>query len=151
MSISCMTESDMEDWPALPGVYALVLEVNEPLEIQVRQLGRFELAPGRYAYVGSAHGSGGLRARLARHLRPVKRLHWHIDTLTAVLPVSAVLAVADPRPLECTWVRRLLATPGAGVPITRFGSSDCRAGCPAHLIRLPAGFNWENWGNDEER
>ncbi len=127
----------------------LVLKANEPLTIQVGQLGKFQVSPGCYAYVGSAQGPGGLRARVARHLRPVKRHHWHIDTLTAALPVAAVITSTNPRDLECLWVRRLLALPGTTAPIPGFGSSDCRAGCPAHLIKMPAGFDWETWDTDD--
>ena len=42
--------------------------------------------------------------------------------------------------LECTWVKRLLALLGASAPAPGFGSSDCRNGCPAHLVRLPDGL-----------
>jgi HEAT repeat protein len=34
-------------------------------------------------------------------------------------------------------VARLLALTGAGVPAPGFGGSDCRRGCPAHLVRVP--------------
>lgn len=140
-----------KNWPALPGTYVLVLEALKPLNVEVGRLGQIQLPPGRYAYVGSARGSGGLQARLTRHLRQAKRQHWHIDALTAVLPVVAVRAVADPRALECAWVRQLLALPGASVPIAGFGSSDCRAGCPAHLVQLPPDFDLETWETDEDR
>jgi len=35
---------------------------------------------------------------------------------------------------ECTLNRRFLEAPGASVPVRGFGSSDCIAGCPAHLV-----------------
>ncbi len=40
--------------------------------------------------------------------------------------------------LECTWCQRITQCAGVGVPVHHFGSSDCRIGCPAHLLRLPA-------------
>jgi len=126
-----------EDWPTEPGSYVLFLTLAEPLTLAVGRLGRFALALGHYAYVGSAHGPGGLRVRLSRHLRAEKRPHWHVDYLTAALPIRHIHAVADPRKLECAWTRQLLALPGASTPIPGFGNGDCRERCPAHLVRLP--------------
>ena len=67
------------------------------------RFGKLTLAAGQYAYVGSAHGPGGLRARVGRHLRAEKPLHWHIDYLTAALPVMHVVTVVvtDGARLEC--------------------------------------------------
>ena len=126
-----------QEWPASPGSYVLILHALAPTELVIGRLGRFTLPPGRYAYVGSAQGPGGLAARLARHARPDKTLHWHVDTLTAVLPVVGVCACEGKARLECVWAQRLLALPAAQAPIAGFGSSDCRSGCLAHLIRLP--------------
>lgn len=123
-------------WPILPGTYLLVLRATTPVSLSVGRLGTFALPAGFYGYVGSAHGPGGLAARLARHLQPHKQIHWHIDALTALLPIVAIQATTAAERLECDWVQRLLAQ-GASAPIPGFGSSDCRAGCPAHLLRLP--------------
>ena len=130
----------LSDLPATPGSYALLLKVDAPFVLDMPRLGKVTLAAGQYAYVGSAHGPGGLRARVGRHLRVEKPLHWHIDYLTAAVPVVHVVAVASTARLECTWVKRLLALNGASVPAPGFGSSDCRSGCPAHLVRLPDGL-----------
>jgi Uri superfamily endonuclease len=122
--------------PRAPGTYALLIQVTAPVEITPGRPGPFRLEPGWYVYVGSALGPGGLAARVGRHLRPAgeKRPRWHIDYLTAQVPVSQVVwAVGDER-RECQWARWLLALPGASAPIPRFGASDCD--CPAHLIRL---------------
>jgi len=95
------------------------------------------LVPGIYVYVGSACGSGGLAARIARHLRTCKRLHWHIDYLTAMLQPIAILYRESTAHEECAWVQELLRAPGTTVPMKGFGSGDCRAGCPAHLVQIP--------------
>jgi Uri superfamily endonuclease len=95
------------------------------------------LSPGCYAYIGSARGPGGLRARLARHVRASKPLRWHIDYLTAAAPVIHIYYRAIPTPLECRWAQVLAGLPGATIPAPGFGSSDCRNGCAAHLMRLP--------------
>ncbi len=119
-----------------PGAYLLLIELTVPLALEIPRLGAATLAPGRYAYGGSAYGPGGLRARIGRHLRRGKALRWHVDRLTAAGQVVGVRAVPGGR--ECALVRDLLELSGASVPIPGFGSSDCRA-CPAHLVMLPAG------------
>ena len=133
-----MTFSDL---PATTGSYVLLLTIDAPAVLDMPRLGKVQLDAGQYAYVGSAHGPGGLRARVGRHLRVDKPLHWHIDYLTAAIRVVHVVALASAARLECTWAKRLLALNGASVPVPGFGSSDCRNRCPAHLIRLPDGLN----------
>ncbi|NOX61498.1 MAG: GIY-YIG nuclease family protein [Chloroflexi bacterium] len=127
----------VEDAPAAGGTYVLLFYLPRAMEIEAGRLGRVTLPAGWLAYVGSAHGPGGLRARLARHFRREKRIHWHIDALTTrVSPVAWHATTGDER-LECTWAQTLAAQPDARIPAPGFGSSDCRAGCPAHLIAFP--------------
>lgn len=129
------------DPPAAPGTYVLLLTANTPVVLNMPRLGKVTLAAGQYAYVGSARGPGGVRGRVRRHLRADKPLHWHIDYLTAAIPVVHVVALASTARLECTWAKRLLALSEAYVPAPGFGSSDCRNRCPAHLVRLPDGLS----------
>ena len=126
------------DVPVEPGAYLLLIELAAPLTLDIPSLGPATLAPGRYAYGGSAYGPGGLKARIGRHLRRDKVLRWHIDRLTAAGRAIGVRAVPGGR--ECDLVRGLLDLPGTSVPLPGFGSSDCRS-CPAHLVALPAGFD----------
>ena len=134
----------MTAFPAAPGDYLLVFESGAASRLEVGKLGTVTLPAGRYAYVGSARGPGGLRARLERHLRPAKRQHWHIDALTHERRPDRVFFRTDQSRQECAWVRALLALPGATAPIRGFGSSDCIEGCPAHLVRLPdEAASWE--------
>ena len=122
--------------PALPGAYALALWLEAPLA--VAYAGRDAvLAPGAWVYAGSARGPGGLRARISRHFRATKPVHWHIDGVTLAAPPCA--AVALPGGDECAIVARLLALPGFSAPLAHFGSSDCRT-CPAHLLRWQGGL-----------
>lgn len=58
-----------------PGTYGHVLSSSMPGLIRVGRLGGLQLQPGFYVYIGSAHGPGGLRARLAHHLGPTSRPH----------------------------------------------------------------------------
>lgn len=119
--------------PDRPGTYALILRLPRSAEnVRIGRLGRFRFSSGWYVYVGSARGPGGLAARLARHLRPLKPLHWHVDYLRAQAQPVQVWYAAGTQKRECAWARVLSSLPGASVSVPRFGASDCR--CPAHLI-----------------
>ena len=122
-------------FPKTSGTYVLLLRLESPITLQIGKLGEFEFSEGGYAYIGSAHGPGGLRARLSRHLRAEKTLHWHIDYLTTRLPVTAVWWCASSQRLECSWAQSFAALPDVTAPVSGFGSSDC--GCEAHLFSLP--------------
>ena len=122
--------------PVTGGTYALWFYLDQPLQIRAGRLGIVNLPAGELLYIGSAFGPGGLRARLRRHLRTAKRPYWHIDSLTEIVSPRIWAMDTSGRRLECTWVRTLLAQTGARAPVTGFGSSDCRWGCPAHLVAL---------------
>lgn len=106
--------------------YQLELLLERELELQVGGLGRIRLPAGRYRYTGS--GRRNLEARIARHLRSRKRLHWHIDYLLSS-PGVTVLRVRRFRGAECAVNRRGRGT----IAAQGFGAGDCRAGCGAHL------------------
>ena len=117
--------------PAAPGAYALLLRLDAPLLVRA---GRREalLAPGRYIYCGSAKGPGGLRARLASHMRrDNKRAHWHVDRLT-IAGVAEGAWIA-PGGDECALNDALRHLP---VPIEGFGAADFPR-CRAHLRFWP--------------
>ena len=120
--------------PDRAGTYVLILRLTESRVIACGGLGQRRFPSGWYAYVGSAHGPGGLAARLGRHLRATGCLHWHIDYLRAQSQPVEVWYTADPARRECAWAEVLLQLPGAEVVVPRFGASDCR--CWAHLARF---------------
>jgi Uri superfamily endonuclease len=131
--------------PAKPGAYALLLWLPDDCTLQIGRLGKFEFYAGWYVYLGSAHGPGGLRARLNRHLTGSGSQHWHIDALRRrAQPLIALYCLEKSsylpktrqgmKPLECAWSQTLVSQPGAVIPAAGFGSSDCRNGCPAHLV-----------------
>ncbi|MFQ6101407.1 MAG: DUF123 domain-containing protein [Anaerolineae bacterium] len=110
----------------------MILRLPRPTTVGVGRLGRFQFPAGWYAYAGSARGPGGLAARISRHLRSSKLLHWHIDYLRAYAhPVAAWYAVGTQK-RECAWAQALSGLPGASISMPRFGASDCR--CPTHLV-----------------
>ena len=113
------------------GVYVVVFRLAKERTIQVGCLGRFRLAAGRYAYVGSAQR--GLAKRVARHARRRKTVRWHVDYLARWATVEAAYAWPLPKRAECRLAARLVAD-GARRAVPGFGASDCR--CPGHLVRL---------------
>ncbi len=121
---------------AEPGTYALVLSARAKGLVRVGRLGRLRLRPGFYVYVGSALGSGGVRARLAHHLKASSRPHWHIDYLRRHGALADVWYCLDPVSREHQWAQCLGKQPGASVPLEGFGSSDCR--CESHLYFFPS-------------
>jgi Uri superfamily endonuclease len=122
--------------PPHAGTYGLVLVLDAPARLSVGRLGVVSLAPGSYAYCGSALGPGGLRARVGRHLRGAARRHWHVDALLACARVAEVWVCQSHERLECRLAACLAALPDAQRAAPGFGASDCR--CASHLVRLPA-------------
>ena len=115
------------------GSYLLLIRVSKKCRVAVGRLGTIAFPRGWYVYAGSA--MRGLSARLARHRRAAKKLHWHIDYLLASPPARLVecRAYHSATKLECRLNRAVLALGGARPAARGFGSSDCSQGCEAHL------------------
>jgi Uri superfamily endonuclease len=120
------------DFEPRPGTYALILSSATDAAIPVGRLGDLHLQPGFYVYVGSALGPGGVRARLAHHMRPAERLHWHIDYLRPHTMLEEIWFCYDRKSQEHAWARRFARMLGASVPLAGFGASDCD--CETHLF-----------------
>ncbi|OPX33398.1 hypothetical protein B1H10_06095 [candidate division KSB1 bacterium 4484_188] len=67
------------------GCYQIILNLAQPVSLAVARLGLLRFPPGFYIYTGSQQRS--LLKRVERHLRPEKKIHWHIDYLTVHPPV----------------------------------------------------------------
>jgi Uri superfamily endonuclease len=134
----------IETIPSLPGSYALHLVVPTAITLSVGRLGQIDFPLGDYFYLGSAWGPGGLRARILHHLRAAAKPHWHIDWLRQNARLAEVWYSTDLARLECVWSQALLDLPGVVPAAPRFGASDCRRSCAAHLVRLPTGFNLDS-------
>lgn len=117
--------------PAVCGAYALEWRLESALRVCFGRDREVALGAGRVRYIGSAWGSGGLAARVRRHLRPDgRRDRWHVDVLTRIArPIRVGWYVGGH---ECDVVRSLLEA-GWSAPAVGFGASDCRR-CPAHLV-----------------
>jgi len=118
--------------PAVKGVYALVIDISREVRIEIGSLGKHLLRKGCYVYVGSAKGPGGLRGRISRHLRKNRRKRWHVDYVLEIGEVKLIAYVASDIS-ECSVVKKLLKI-GLTAPIKGLGSSDCKQGCPAHML-----------------
>lgn len=117
------------------GTYLLLAWLSEPTRLTVGRLGKRFFPAGWYAYAGSALGPGGLRARLARHANPHKRIHWHIDYMLERAQLVQSWQMACPARLECEWAAAMVRLVHARIACPRFGASDCR--CAGHLVYWP--------------
>ena len=123
--------TNADEIPALPGAYVLAIELLKPIAVSVHSGSPVSIAAGRYLYCGSAKGPGGLRARIARHMRHGKVIRWHIDNLTEAGRVLGAWTLVGGHECELVAALAHLPTPAGG-----FGSSDCRQ-CKSHLLHWP--------------
>lgn len=106
--------------------YQLIIQLTQTSTVVIGKLGSFCIEAGMYTYTGSAKQH--LEARIARHLRQEKTLHWHIDYLLASSHAS-ILEVMRFAEEECIVNQRTLGK----IVIPKFGASDCKVGCGSHL------------------
>ena len=116
--------------PASAGTYLLLADCRAPKTIPIGRLGPVHFDTGVYAYVGSAHGPGGLAARLGRHIAGSGRKHWHIDYLLAHTKIIGALYKVGATRHECSWA--VWARKNLKGEIAGFGASDCA--CESHLF-----------------
>ena len=132
------------DLPEANGTYVLIASVAKMKRLEIGRLGTYDIVPGFYAYVDSAFGAGGLRARLGHHLESTATPHWHIDYLLGVAePVEVWYTMATQR-FEHHWAELLEKARHLRVPIPRFGCSDYHRSRSSHLFhskRRPS-FRW---------
>ncbi len=120
----------------MKGSYILVFSIEKDLKsVEIGSLGRKDVPAGKYVYVGSALGPGGIRSRLCRHIRRRKKVWWHIDYLTLREEFRLISAIVIPSnsKLECL-ISKKLAENGFKAPIHKFGSMDCD--CFSHLFTI---------------
>jgi Uri superfamily endonuclease len=139
------------------GAYALHLKVKRTVTLHAGAIGAITLHSGYYVYVGSARKS--IEVRVSRHRRLAEtktgKLHWHIDYLLIHPDVELIGQEAFAGYPECGIAKRIASLKSTTVPVSRFGASDCRSGCGAHLFRVgeqernnisPAAFCKDNRG-----
>ncbi len=111
----------------MKGSYILLIGLPEEQIITVGSLKSIHFLQGCYAYVGSA--MSGLKARLERHLRHNKKLHWHIDYLLQKATINDMIVCETEERLECS-IAEAMGSQFDVIP--GFGCSDCN--CPSHLF-----------------
>lgn len=111
----------------MKGCYVLILTLGHEQVVPVGRRRLIRFAAGKYAYVGSA--LGGLEARVRRHGRKDKRLHWHIDYLLRVGRMEKVIWAQTSQKVECR-LAHFFSDRFFSVP--HFGASDCQ--CCSHLF-----------------
>ena len=111
------------------GIYCLVIQLLQQCQIKVGCLGTFKFSSGFYVYVGSAQNN--LERRIARHLRRVKKCHWHIDYLLQYGEIIDVYSYEGEKDMECSISHKIGNLKNATIPAKGFGSSDCD--CISHL------------------
>ena len=109
------------------GIYVLLIELSEEQTIAVGRLKDVNFPGGYYAYVGSA--MSGIKARVSRHQRRNKTLHWHIDYLLEKASIIDIGVCQTEDRVECATARALSSQFDS---IPGFGSSDCH--CKSHLF-----------------
>lgn len=112
------------------GIYNLIIYLAKNKEIEVGSLGEFKFKSGYYIYTGTAQRN--LQARINRHRKEDKRLHWHIDYLLQYGEIKEVKTWAEEQEFECRLHNKLAQYLGLEEPISGFGASDCS--CNSHLL-----------------
>jgi sugar fermentation stimulation protein A len=108
------------------GAYLLIMKLKGQA-ISIGRLGLLEFSSGYFVYVGSA--MNGLRARVSRHRKQKKKLHWHIDYLLRKAELIRVLEFPSNKRQECELSHKLRHI--AHSELKGFGASDCK--CNSHL------------------
>lgn len=117
---------------ATPGSYALLFHCSKAVEVAVGSLGRLQLEPGYYIYLGSAFGPGGVKARTNHHRRICKKPHWHLDYLRPFLHLIEIWYSHDTKQREHQWANQISILRGVRQPFVGFGASDCD--CSTHFF-----------------
>ena len=128
------------DVPKTPGIYSLVIDVQQDMTISVGAMGTLSFSRGYYIYTGSARGKAtmNLHTRIRRHLQDKKKQRWHIDYLlnhkTTIL--RNVLFFETLEDLECAITQSIITFPSILAVHKGFGASDCRNQCYSHLSQF---------------
>ncbi len=114
------------------GAYILLIRLGRERELEIGALGNVRFPKGYFAYVGSA--MSGIEARVARHERAIKKVHWHVDRLTLAGRVLGAWMIPSNGDVECDVNRFIEGLPGARPVVPGFGSSDCDCATHLHLV-----------------
>ena len=111
----------------MKGSYILLMHLTKDTDIKIGKMGTITFKKGYYAYVGS--GLNSLEARIKRHLRSEKKMHWHIDYFLHEATIDHVFYKKGDVREECD-LASLFSYQFSS--ILHFGCSDCK--CKSHLF-----------------
>ena len=116
----------------MKGIYALILRLNNNIDLTIGKLGKFHFKTGYYYYIGSAFGMGGFK-RVTRHFNVASGKNstrrWHIDHLLPHSEVICAVLLPASEALECKAAKTIMEFSQF---IPGFGCSDCT--CRSHLF-----------------
>jgi Uri superfamily endonuclease len=115
------------------GAYVLLIGLDRALPVGAGRHKSGQLPAGTYFYAGSAYGAGDIAARIGRHFRKDKKVHWHVDRLT--LEASRLAAFIVENGNECALAEALLQSNSVAIALEGFGSTDCSS-CRSHLLAI---------------
>ncbi len=118
----------------LSGTYLLEIFASEEFTVKAKKFVGIKFPSGYYYYSGSAQK--GYNARLKRHLRRTKTIHWHIDHITTISTnkiTTIFLFEEAPRERECEVVQTLIREFNLDDTFSGFGNGDCKT-CGTHLL-----------------
>jgi Uri superfamily endonuclease len=131
----------------MKGAYVLIIEIKELTKVKLQSLGDLAFESGIWIYVGSAMGNGStsLENRLKRHFRSEKTVYWHIDhLLDRGVNLQKAYWTESITHSECDIAQELESEGSFTAGPRRYGSSDCKRGCRAHIFRFNSDANIED-------
>jgi len=128
-----ITPENLNTQASQNGAYVLLVGLDRALPVGASRRKSGQLPAGTYLYAGSAYGAGGVAARIGRHFRKDKKVHWHVDRLT--LEASRLAAFIVENGNECALAEALLELNNVAIAIEGFGSTDCLS-CRGHLLAI---------------
>lgn len=123
----------------MKGAYALIIEVENAVSVQIKSLGKVTFQSGTWVYIGSAMGEGStsLENRIKRHFRSEKTVYWHIDhLLDKDVKLLKAFWARSPVHTECDIAQEIESRIEFQAGPRQFGSSDCRRRCTSHIFRF---------------
>jgi Uri superfamily endonuclease len=109
------------------GIYLLHIILERPINLAFGKKHFADFHSGNYYYIGSALNS--LEARINRHIRQEKKMHWHIDYLLNYGKIQEIYYKETAKNEECHLAQYFTQNFNN---IAHFGSTDCT--CPSHLF-----------------
>ena len=113
------------------GAYAILFFLLGDCQTYIPKYGDVIFKKGFYVYSGSAKKN--LIHRVTRHSRKEKKVKWHIDYFSVLDLVQTLKIFLFFDKNECE-INSFFYVNGGKEIIKKFGSTDCKKGCPSHFL-----------------